>query len=436
MCLQLELSPFQWPLYYRLVCFLFLDREFKLTFISADAAPGRVTSLQWYAWLVFERHGTFSPIIHSRALFQEFIVDTYLCVERGRLRWVAGHRQKLKADSYKNVADDLDKNIEVIGKRIVLPSSFIGGPRHMRSLYQDEMAMTRDYGPPSLFITMTANPNWPEIQNALKHDETLSDRPDIGVRVFKMKLDQLIYDLTKRHILGRIKSWVYVIEFQQRGLPHVHFLGILEAEDVPRNTEHVDDLVSAEIPDAIEEPILYDLVKTHMLHGPCGPEILSPCKSDTGCSKRFPKPFQSETTFPENGYPLYRRREHGPVIQKRAFQFDNSRVVPYNRYLLLRFQCHINIEIPHGIKAYKYLYKYVTKGHDRAKILVDIEPDIDIGRDTSKQSSIYVPGVNELRDYMDGRWISAYEGLFCFSLDWIFHWSILLTIAGQQCFDC
>lgn len=348
--------------------------------------------------------------MHSRALLQEFIVDVFLCVERGRLRWVASHQKKLKVDNYKNVLDDLENSIEVIGKRIVLPSSFIGGPRHMRSLYQDAMAITRDYGPPSLFITMTANPNWPEIQNALKNDETVSDRPGIGVRVFKMKLDGLIEDLTKKNVLGKMKSWVYVIEFQHRGLPHVHFLGILEPADVPRIPQDVDDLVSAEIPDSIKEPMLHQLVKTHMLHGPCGPGITSPCQSDKGCLKKFPKPFQSETVFPESGYPLYKRLELGNVIHKRAFQFDNSRVVPYNRFLLLRYQCHINIEIPHGIKAYKYLYKYVTKGHDRAKLIVNLENNIDIGRQASKQTPIYVPGVNELRDYMDGRWISAYEG--------------------------
>lgn len=363
--------------------------------------------------MLFERHQIFSPVIHSRALFQEFVVDSFICVERGRLRWITKNKKKLKVDKYKDVVKDVDDGIENVGRRIILPSSFIGGPRHMRELYQDAMAMTRTFGPPSLFITMTANPSWEEIQAELKYDEVLSDRPDIGVRVFKMKLDLLIQDLTVHHRLGKMKSWVWVLEFQMRGLPHVHFLGILDASARPNTAESVDDLVCAEIPDPESEPVLHHLVQTHMLHGPCGDGITSPCKSEQGCMKHFPKPFQTETTFPENGYPIYQRRNNGQTISKRGFEFNNGRVVPYNRYLLLRYQCHINVEIPNGIHAYKYLYKYITKGHDRSKVQFHIHPGFHAeGLRPAAPSTDNEPVEvkNEVKDYSDMRWISAYEG--------------------------
>jgi hypothetical protein len=41
-------------------------------------------------------------------------------------------------------------------------------------------------------------------------------------------------------------------------------------------------------------------------------------------------------------------------------------VVPYNSYLSLLFNCHINVEVCTSVAAVKYLYKYVYKGHDRA----------------------------------------------------------------------
>jgi len=37
----------------------------------------------------------------------------------------------------------------------------------MYQLFQDSMAICRFCQKPDLFITMTANPNWPEIQDAL-----------------------------------------------------------------------------------------------------------------------------------------------------------------------------------------------------------------------------------------------------------------------------
>jgi hypothetical protein len=49
-----------------------------------------------------------------------------------------------------------------------------------------------------------------------------------------------------------------------------------------------------------------------------------------------------------------------------GFVFDNRWVVPYNPYLTMWYQCHINVEVCSSITAVKYLYKYVYKGHDRA----------------------------------------------------------------------
>lgn len=45
-------------------------------------------------------------------------------------------------------------------------------------------------------------------------------------------------------------------------------------------------------------------------------------------------------------------------------EFDNGKrkadcgfVVPYNPYLLKKFNCHMNVEVCSGIRAVKYLYK-------------------------------------------------------------------------------
>ena len=52
---------------------------------------------------------------------------------------------------------------------------------------------------------------------------------------------------------------------------------------------------------------------------------------------------------------------------------DNSWVIPYNPYLSKRFNCHINVECCTSPKAAKYLYKYVTKGNDRARVATEVE---------------------------------------------------------------
>jgi hypothetical protein len=67
------------------------------------------------------------------------------------------------------------------------------------------MAISAAVGFPDLFITFTCNPNWPEIQGFLqKENLTPQDRPDIVTRVFKIKFDEFLKDLTKRNVLGKV----------------------------------------------------------------------------------------------------------------------------------------------------------------------------------------------------------------------------------------
>jgi len=62
---------------------------------------------------------------------------------------------------------------------------------------------------------------------------------------------------------------------------------ILNEEDKPRNPDDYDTIVSAEIPDKDKFPVLYEAVKKHMIHGPCGKFYLkSPCMR---MCKKIPK---------------------------------------------------------------------------------------------------------------------------------------------------
>jgi hypothetical protein len=75
-------------------------------------------------------------------------------------------------------------------------------------------------------------------------------------------------------------------------------------------------------------------------------------------------------------------------------------VVPYNPYLSLLFNCHINVEVCTSVAAVKYLYKYVYKGHDRAQVDV-AAPD----GATPAQPRMR----DEIKIYQDGRYVSASE---------------------------
>ena len=86
-------------------------------------------------------------------------------------------------------------NLEAVGHRVILPSYFPGSPRQMSERYHDAMAIVQYFHKPDLFITMTCNPKWPEIQENLKPGQDATDRPDLIVRVFELKFQELMDDL-------------------------------------------------------------------------------------------------------------------------------------------------------------------------------------------------------------------------------------------------
>ncbi|XP_028752703.1 uncharacterized protein LOC114712351 [Neltuma alba] len=149
----------------------------------------------------------------------------------------------------------------------------------------NRVAAVRWAGYPDIFITFTCNPAWPEITRLCQQDKVNpSDRPDILTRVFKMKLRSLMKTLREKKIFGTIRAEVYTIEFQKRGLPHAHILLFLDPNDKINDPDAIDKVISAEIPDKHYSPLLYDLVKKYMIHGPCGAvNPKSPCMKDKKC---------------------------------------------------------------------------------------------------------------------------------------------------------
>ena len=365
----------------------------------------RVTTREFYVFHLNVRDIANDYLHLAGRLFQEWICMAWVSVEDQKLNFQRQNQKALRADTYKNIREATEQRLTGLGPREdgmynddnqppsvgrkILSSSFTGSPRWYNSKFQDGMAICREYHKPDFFITMTCNPHWPEIQIHLKEGQSPQDRPDIVARVFKQKKDQLMDDLKYGDLLGNVVAHMHVVEFQKRGLPHAHILIILENKDRPVSPEKVDSIVVAELPpspddtDDINEKAqrkrLQDIVLSNMIHGPCGADNpRCPCMVDGKCTKKFPKPFQKATTVdPDSNYAIYRRRSPNDggrqlVCTKTNRVIDNSWVVPYSPFLCLRFNCHINVEICTSPKASKYLYKYVTKGSDRAMVATSV----------------------------------------------------------------
>ncbi|XP_047964804.1 uncharacterized protein LOC125209244 [Salvia hispanica] len=286
-----ELHPSYLPLQYPLLFPYGEDgyREdigFSRNSSSSSTHRKKISPKEFFAFRLHERNSEFSILLFGRRLFQQFVVDAYTMIETGRLTYVRTHQKRLRAELYSGLAEAVlrsETDGSRHGKRIILPSSFVGGTRYMK-----------------------------------------------------------------------------------RGLPHAHILLFLSNEDKQPKPQRIDEIISAELPDQVTDPHYHEYVKEFMMHGPCGvARKSSPCMLNGRCSKYFPKKYLAATNIDDDGYPVYRCRDNGRVVMKDGVPLDNRYVVPHNRFLLMKYGGHVNVEWCNQSQSIKYLFKYINKGYDR-----------------------------------------------------------------------
>ncbi|CAM9941562.1 unnamed protein product [Ectocarpus sp. 6 AP-2014] len=121
------------------------------------------------------------------------------------------------------------------------------------------------------------------------------------------------------------------------------------------------------------------------------------------CSKHYPQPFREQFgTNSTTGRAEYRRLDNGDCVaitQKNGdnkhvqTEMDNRYIVPYNPYLLMKYDCHICVDVVTAKAVVASLYKYCYKGNDMAKARVMYDG-------------------NEIEAYKSIRYISSSEAMW------------------------
>eukprot|EP00937_MAST-01D_sp_MAST-1D-sp2_P005348 g5348.t1 len=345
-------------------------------------------------------------------LTQELAVDSAMRIEFQRLRFMANHQEHLRASSYAElVTAERENRIHETGRptcqHTVLPSSFVGGPRDMSNRLQDSLRVMQVYGTPAFFVTMTCSNEsarglceaaWHGSRCETPGDCNCQDMPEMGVKVFRAQVEQLVSD-ARNGCFGPYQAHCYAIEFQKRGLPHVHMLVWTKDTRSVRDAR-IDSIIAAEA--SRESDIVFTLQMEKMLHA-CreasadgGKDGKIGCiDSQTGhCSKGFAKQWAAETRFKSDGFPVYLRRsradgqgfgrelETASCAAPRLAQYardtklaagraaggdkrDNGYIVPTSAVLLNKYGVHINVEAVGSASVVKYLHKYIHKGVER-----------------------------------------------------------------------
>ena len=143
------------------------------------------------------RHNTSSLLLYGGRLLQQYVVDNYVKMESQKLRWIRQNQLAIWAKQYQGLQDasqageneagnvkfrvqikiimeyslSTKKSVVLIrkynlypiikdnvGRRTILPSSFVGSPCDMVQYFQDAMSLVQKFGKPDLFITTCRKP--------------------------------------------------------------------------------------------------------------------------------------------------------------------------------------------------------------------------------------------------------------------------------------
>ncbi len=316
---------------------------------------------------IYQRRTDLHHFAWNTGLLGQQYLDEFLACESDRQNYVRTNNVKkrvaLQRDVEEYVAQHYAKKGVKIGRHITLPGNFTGSAHYKAHLFHNCSALYTITQRPTWFITFTGNPCWREItENLLVGQSAYSNAPLI-CRVFKHKAD-LIIDCIKKGALGKLVSYAYTIEFQKRGMPHMH---LLVATIITITTpQELDKWLSAELPEAplstdpdfAVKQRYYEVVTKHLIHGPC--EYQSglapwPCRADMSllqedgkCAKYFPSDYLEQSTLTGSGYAQPHRRDN-----QRQQQFGkgitkctatNQHVVCHNPFRATLLEAHVNVE--------------------------------------------------------------------------------------------
>ena len=229
--------------------------------------------------------------------------------------------------------------------------------------------MASIFGPPDLMITFTFSNKWQDCQAFLRGVHGMFDMgndmrfcPVDTMRIwdkhFARSRELAFKTLCQNMHLGDPVHYMWRLEFQARGAPHVHALIWLSER---LSIEQVGRSMFATTP-PVSTPLLHNHVLTHMVHS-CTTDRCKRGIPDAACRYGFPKPQSEDVHYDARGILCLPRRP------------DDGRIVEYNPVFLLHWDghCHIHVlrtEEQEDVsdRALSYILKYNFKA----------EPDLTV----------------------------------------------------------
>jgi DNA replication protein DnaC len=288
------------------------------------------------------------------------------------------------ASSAGQVRADITSNPEYPEHSFGFMKSIRGSSAYWKSAQMDLFSMIKNIGPPTWFITLSANDlNWEDLMrilckrhnmqsdaafiSALPRDEKvklMTSDPITTARHFSHRVHHFIHRviLSKAHPIGEVSEYYWRIEFQQRGSPHVHSLWWIK--DAPNlDTLHglkeapafIDKYITTQIPPLGQDDDLRSKVLTLQSHHHT--KTCRKYKTDGQCRFGFPQPLQDQTKMLSTEDMA--RSPKCYAIKRIA---GTEQINQYNATLLRHWNANMDIQmVGSAYGAARYVCAYVCK---------------------------------------------------------------------------
>ena len=258
----------------------------------------------------------------------------------------------------------------------------------------DLLSMFRTLGPPTFFITLTADDmNWPDLLYVLakrsgmdikkenveslsseRKRELLCSDPITTARHFSQRFQKFMAFLKgSSKPIGEVVDYFWRVEFQLRGSPHIHSLWWVKDASNLQTVEgfravpgFIDQYITTRIPPEGEDDELRGLVMRLQRH-----KHTHTCQKNgrRGCRFDYPKQPSPETRLKTNADSGNKARFY--IIKREP---GAEMVNPYNQHLLHAWRANMDVQVVGFVYgAALYMTHYICKDESQALKLVIAE---------------------------------------------------------------
>ena len=295
----------------------------------------------------------------------------------------ASHEEQLTAGALR----DMSNNPELSDSCFGFMHTMRGTIAHWQRTKLDLLSMFRTLGPPTFFITLTADDmNWPDLLYVLakragmdictedveslsteQKRELLCSDPITTARHFSQRFQKFMAFLKgPSKPIGEVVDYFWRVEFQLRGSPHIHSLwwvkdapNLQTVEGLRAVPGFIDQYITTRIPPEGEDDELRSLVMRLQRH-----KHTHTYKKNgrRGCRFDYPKQPSPETRLKTNADGGNKARFY--IIKRET---GAEMVNPYNQHLLHAWRANMDVQVVGSVYgAALYVTHYICKDESQA----------------------------------------------------------------------